>query len=247
MPRKKVLQNQKKRRKIILTPSDRLPGPFQDVSWVKTILPELLWIALIQEEYGYDEGVAFITSVARSARRSVSSGEKRIFETISAFGGIAGSDRERLRDHLGASGELRKMRKALRPLLLFYPECPFSGLLLGDPQELPPSRHDLERVKKLVEDLYGNTSPNAIRVQATLIWLIFDSGLLKRLKALSPSVLFGIENYPNIELSQKAAVEVRSSVQRYFEETYDPLSDWPRYFWRRGLALEQCALEESSE
>ena len=57
MVRKKVLQDHKQRGKTLIPPVTHMLGPLREVSWVKTILPELLWVALIQDRYGHHMGV----------------------------------------------------------------------------------------------------------------------------------------------------------------------------------------------
>jgi hypothetical protein len=89
MVRKKVLQDHKQRGKTLIPPFTHLLGPLREVSWVKTILPELLWIALIQDRYGHRMGVELITLTARTARQVAPSTASSIFGAISSFDTLA--------------------------------------------------------------------------------------------------------------------------------------------------------------
>ena len=82
-------------------------------------------------------------------------------------------------------------------------------------------------------------------VQATAIWLAFDSGALKVFKGLALANFPEIEKYPNTELSEKVAASIRSSIYMFFSEPhYRASSNWPKYFWNRGLDIDGCYFEE---
>src|SRR5262245_12357695 len=85
MTQKKVLQDHKRQGKILIPPFTSMLGPLQEVSRVKTIMPELIWIALIQDSHGHREGVQLITSIARVARELMPPETPRIFCAVSSF------------------------------------------------------------------------------------------------------------------------------------------------------------------
>lgn len=247
MTRKKVLQDHKRQGKAFIPPFQHMLGPLREISWVKTILPELLWIALIQGYHGHREGVALITTFTRIARKCCPSEKKSIFATISSMGELTTGEQSCLQSELAASGELFEIQKALLPLIAFYPECPLGFLYSSKPNLTGEEEQNLERLKTLVEGMYNKTSRDTMMVQATAIWLAFDSGALKVFEGLALASFPEIEKYPHTELSEKVAASIRSSVYMFISEPHYPASsNWPRYFWNRGLEIDGCYFEESS-
>lgn len=246
MTREKVLQDHKRQGKTFIPPFQHILGPLKEISWVKTMLPELLWIALIQEYHGHHEGVALITRFTRIAQKCSPLEKKRIFATISSLGKLTKGEQACLQSELAASGDLFEIQKAILPLIAFYPECPLGFLYTNKPTLTREEKRNLERLKTLVEGLYDKTSRDTMMVQATAIWLAFDSGALKVFEGLALANFTEIEKYPHTELSEKVAASIRSSIYIFFTEPHYPASsDWPRYFWSRGLEIDGCYFEGS--
>jgi hypothetical protein len=55
MTREKILQDHKRHGKAFIPPFQHMLGPLSEISWVKTMMPELLWIALIHDYHGLHE------------------------------------------------------------------------------------------------------------------------------------------------------------------------------------------------
>jgi len=248
MTKKEILQDHKRQRKTFIPPFTHMLGPLQEISWVKTMLPELLWIALIQDYYGHAKGVALITSLTRLARKYSLSEKKRIFATISSFGEMTTDEQSCLQGEIAKSGELFEIQKALIPLIVFYPECPLRFLYSTMPGLSGMADQNLEAFKALVTGLYDKTSRDTAMVQATAVWLAFDSGTLKVAKGLALASFPEIEKYPQTALSQKVAASIRASIHMFFTQPHYPASsNWPRYFWNRGFEIDECYFREPSD
>ena len=246
MTTKKILQGYKRQGKIFVPPFTHRLGPLQEISWVKTLIPELLWIALIQEHCGLAEGVSLITSMTRFARKCAPSEKIRIFAAVSSFTEMTPDEQLCLKNELGASGKLFEIQKAFTPLIVFYPECPLRFLFSTMPSLTEGENQQLKTFKSLVAGLYDKTARDSIMVQATALWLAFDSGVLKVFKGLALASFPEIEKYPHTELSQKVAASIRSSVPMLFTELNYPVhSGWPRYFWNRGFDIDRCHFQEN--
>lgn len=128
LTKKKILQDHKRKGKTFVPPFRHMLGPLHEISWVKTILPELLWIALIQNHCGNIEGVEIITELNRVTREFCPSEELQFFATISSFEKVKSQARESIQSSLEKTGELSRIREALVPLLIFYPDCPLRFL-----------------------------------------------------------------------------------------------------------------------
>src|SRR3546814_8711781 len=65
-----VLSDHKRVKSKLVTPFNEAFGPMREVSWINTMIPALLWIALIQGAWGPRRGVEVITAFTRDVRAS---------------------------------------------------------------------------------------------------------------------------------------------------------------------------------
>jgi hypothetical protein len=83
MKTRKILSDHKKQGKTFIPPFTHMLGPMGEVSWIKTIFPELLWIALIHNMHGDRRAVEIITQFSRLARKIKSHPDRKWFATTS--------------------------------------------------------------------------------------------------------------------------------------------------------------------
>jgi hypothetical protein len=232
---------------MILAPplQDKLT-PLTEISWSKTIIPELLWIALIHNHCGLREGVELITWFTRTARHCVESEKNCVFSTVSSFGNLDNREQSSIVDQLSHDGNLASIREAVLPLVALYPECPLKLLYSGDQVTLRSQQRDLEVLKAVVGGMYDKTERAAVMVQATAVWIAFDSGVLKVKKGLALADFPEIEYYPHTEKSQEIAASIRSAVRMLLIDPFYPsVASWPDYFWNRGLEISDCYFTEA--
>ena len=247
MKRQKILQDHKRKGKTFVPPLMHSIGPFKETNWLKTMIPELLWIALIQDSYGCRDGVELITSFSKVALKCSPSEKKRVFATINSLGALTSDEQSCIQSNLADSGELLKIQKALLPLIGFYPECPLRFLFSDKPDLSGKEIQYLEQLKSLVRRMYDKVSIDSVIVQATAIWLAFDSGVLKVKEGLSLASFPEIEKYPQTDLSKKVAAMIRATMHMFFNEPfYVEPANWPSYFWNQGLKIDPCYFEKIS-
>lgn len=240
--RREILADHKRRGTILVPPFTHMLGVLQEVSWVKTIIPEVCWIGLIQYDYGHQRGVELITSFTRTMRQVRSSSSREIFAATSSYSEIAGAEWAELRERMSATGDLPKLQQSLEPLIALYPQCPLGPVFAVPPTVAPENA--LERMRNLVASLFHRADRDPMMVQATAIWLAFDSGVLKVQRGLSLAQFPEIEHYPDTEISKRVGGAIRATLNGFFgqEQLYSRASSWPPYFWNRGLTLSPCEL-----
>ncbi len=220
MKKQKILQDHKRKGKTFIPPLMHGIGPFKETIWAKTALPELLWIALIQDYYGYREGVELITSLSQIAHKCAPSVKKRVFATINSLGTLTADEQSCIQSNLADSGELLKIQKALLPLIACYPECPLRFLFQDKPDLSGKRVRYLKQLKFLVRRMYDKVSIDSVMVQATAIGLAFDSGVLKVFEGLALASFPEIEKYPLTDLSKKVAASIRATMHMFFNEPF---------------------------
>ena len=246
MNKKRVLKDHKQKGKKFIPPFIHMIGNLNEVSWVKNIIPEVIWTALIQDYHGLRKGVNLISSLASSTRNNVDGDIRGIYALISDYKDISTKEKELILDELRSKKDLEEIKCAIYSLILLYPECPLNFIF---PKKLDGSEAEnknLKYLKKVLSVLFDKHSRDAIFVQATMIHLAFQSGRLHVKEGLSLAKLHKIENYPYTEESKSVAAAIRSSINMFFAEPFfSPKTKWPKYFWNRGLEIDHCNLEDT--
>lgn len=242
--RRKVLSDHKRQGKVLVPPFTATLGPIQEVSWIKTIIPELTWIALIQTRYGTKRGVELITSTARAARDAREDEQCKTFAFTSDYCDFTPTEWKQVRKSLPAKDTLAPIQDAIEPLVAWYPQCPLRFLFTDPPEKGSPE--GLQQIKELVASLYNREDREPMLVQATGVWLAFDAELLVVNKDLALAQFPEIDRYPETELSRRVGSGVRAVINMLLGRaneggTVQP--SWPTYFWNRGLETSPCEFD----
>jgi hypothetical protein len=242
--RRRVLSDHKQRGKILVPPFIHMLGPLGEVSWNKTIFPELLWIALIHHSRGDRKAVEIITALSRSARSIKSNFARKWFAATSDYASLSAADYEQLRLALQQQKILDGILVPLEPLINWYPECPLAPLF-PEPPARSLRKNTLTPLKEVIASLYRRSERGPMMVQATAIWLAFDADILKVTSDMSLARFPEIEHYPDTEISQEIGGSIRGGINMFFGSgTHYSDATWPDYFWNRGLAIEPCELNQ---
>jgi hypothetical protein len=231
-----VLGDHKRIRSKLVTPFNDMLGPLHEVSWINMMVPELLWIALVQDAWGPRRGVEIITAFTRDVRASEATRDRMIWAAAGKFaslpeGALASIVKGRsYRDDLCAP---------LEPLHTHYPDHPMRELVAV---ARTPASLSVLRLKILVSELFDRASIIATMTQATATWLAFDAGRLKVAAGLALADFPRVEDYPNTEQSQRIAASIRTTLNMMFGDAdmMASTTGWPIAFWNRGLELEPC-------
>jgi hypothetical protein len=190
--------------------------------------------------------VELITGISRAARNLYQTPEEDSQPRLSVF--VSASDFRRLpqsvwreiRVKLQAEGVLQSLQEGLLPIAANYPTFPLAGL--WDHGALVKLECPLKSLKEVVRCLFSRNERKPMMVQATAIWLWFDSGKLKIFEGLTLEHFPEIELYPDTDLSRKVGSSIRATLNTMFgfDPSFECGSGWPIEFWNRGLALEPC-------
>jgi hypothetical protein len=121
-PKQQILSDHRKVGKRYIPPILQL-GPFSDVKWVDCVLPELLWLGLLNEAYGVVKGAELALCLARAAVKTA--GKKEWFGSTSAYASLDKTQKIQVLNTL-ATNERELLQRAFLPFLLFYPRCPLT-------------------------------------------------------------------------------------------------------------------------
>jgi hypothetical protein len=237
--RKPILADHKKVKSKLVTPFNDAFGPMHEVSWINTMIPELLWIALVQDKYGPRRGVEIITAFTRDVRASEPSRQEVIWAAVGKYASIPAEELQALVQVKGGA-YADELRAAVMPFASWYPAHPLNALFRG---AAPSGRLEgLAHLKSILASLFDRAARDSVMVQATAIWIAFDAGKLKVAPHLALADFPKIEEYPDTERSRQVAASIRATLNQLFGDSKWMASgtDWPVAFWNRGLEIESC-------
>lgn len=223
-------------------------GPFHEVKWVDCILPELVWLGLINERYDLAKGADMALSLARAAVKTKNLPSKIWFAPTSAYAAFTEEQKSEVIKILKLSNDLEPLKEALDPLAAFYPECPLNFLFEGKFPSRENSKGNLELFKVFLSTLFNRWEKPATLMQANAVYIAFVTNLLKVKKGLALANFPAVAAFPNTEESRQVAASVRATVNQFFGVHFcEKSSPWPAYFWNRGLNLESCDFQRVYE
>jgi hypothetical protein len=236
-----VLSDHKRSGKRLIPPFVHLLGGVEEVSWLRTGLPEYLWLALAHQELGDRAAVEVISSLVRICRQSEMALANQPFAAASSYNTLS-NETARIRELLASNGALFELQSCLRVLVALYPSCPMRWLFSETPET--DAQESLDFIKHTVARLYDRSNALCVKVQATAVYLAFDAGVLKVREGLSLAQFPEIEDYPHTEISRKVAGSIRAAINMFLSsDMFVPATEWPSYFWSRSYSLSPCEVD----
>jgi len=233
---KRVLQDHKQIGKKFIPPLLQLRN-VQTIKWQVPILPELLWLALLNSTYGTRTGPELAVALASSASKLV---QQKWFAPASAYDSLLSEQKTELLQVLNLSHKLGAIQHALNDLLWFYPTCPLAFLFPTGPTAPEDPKSALEAFKRVLEELYDRGARAPMLMQANAFFIGLSVGPLRISSHISLPNFAEIEKYPTTSESRRAGSAVRAAMFGLFGHDYEHASTWPQYFWNRGLEIEPC-------
>jgi hypothetical protein len=243
--RKRVFGDHKQIGKRFIPPLLQI-GKFETVRWQLPVLPELLWLALLNATHGIRIGAELALAPALAASRII---PHKWFAPASAYSSLSDPQKMEVLEILKQGGKAEPIQRALNNLLWFYPNCPLAFLFPAGPTAPDDAKTALKDFKSILADLYYRVERAPMMMQANAIYIAFLTGILKVAPQVSLANFPEIEKYPDTPESERVGSGVRAGVNGFFGHSYDKSSMWPTYFWNRGLELEPCnfgAIDEAS-
>lgn len=237
-----ILSDHKKVGKILVPPLLQL-GKFNYVKWIDTILPEILWLGLINEYFGLQVGTEIGLSLAKEAADLVNINRKSYFAATGSYINLTSEQKKTIVENLKHRDTLTYLQESLYSLVYLYPECPLK-FLFDDSFSISESKDfHLKRYKLHLGKFFDNESKPCVFMISSAIYIAFATDMLKVLKGTSLANFPAVKDYPLTEESKRIASSMEATINVFFgTETFDIPSAWSKYFWNRGLELQTCEL-----
>jgi hypothetical protein len=129
----------------------------QEIGYVNDMLPELIWIGLINDRLGFVQGARFLERVVSAAVKVDGSPPYKNYALISQIGSISSDNKQQLISELDRNSILELLRLYISPLVLLYDACPIS--FLGPPSTVYERKDLTKLIKRCVGAILISTIP----------------------------------------------------------------------------------------
>lgn len=220
-----------------------LGTPFHNVSYINVMIPELIWLALINERLGIKRGADFIGIVSTTLGEMRSRNDSW-FPAATCFGLLNDEAKNSVIKALDTNEISNAISNALAPFVSLYPQFP--GRFLVNTKQTEDYSKFLSEYKQLLFQLYDTESSATVFMCANATYASFCLDQLRVDSSTALSRFPEIENYPATEISKTIASSCRSLTLEMIGThiVNKQLTNWSFYFWNHGLEIESIDWSE---
>jgi hypothetical protein len=212
---------------------------FEHVDWRGNFLPELIWIAVLIADHGFDQAKKLACDIALSADQAETSSSKYDFGIVSSYGLLCPEAKQRLVQRLTAHGEFDKIRRSLSSLIVLYPACPFSFLTQGFHEKVD-YKESHKKISGILEELLYRGEKLPTLTQGIHYDIEVCTSRLEFVPPLKPQDTDILKEYPDTPESKIVASYIRAGTQMMNMSIQN--KRWINYFWHRGHQLGRCII-----
>jgi len=237
----KVLNDHKRLGKRFIPPLLNY-GKLADVSWTDMMVPDLIWIALVNENYGKQKGAEIIRNFYEVAKTTFEN-DARNFCNISFYENISHTKLGRFYDALYERDLIEYIQEALYNFIELFPECPFKFIFKDIYIQPVLDISFIISYKKLLLKILDKTSTESTFVIGNVIYSMLANDRLKIQKDSVMAKLPELKDYPKTDISRMIASSNRATINIFFgEKFYNQKNKWIMQFWQRSIDLEPCKI-----
>lgn len=236
----KLLADHKQTGKVFKPPLLTL-GTFVETAWLDFGIPEFVWIHVLCEECGTDEGsILFLEFTKISDKFFLSKINNGTASALtSSYSILSAGDKTEIVKKLKTKALLPRLKYILTPFLSLYPMCPLNFILEDHITDNVHGEY-LSKYKEYLEKLIDKTSFESTIVMANVVNFLNHHDRLVIAEGNSLPEFKEILSYPKTENSKRIASFLRSTISMCFnkEWDYNRENEWIKYFWNQNLRLE---------
>ena len=238
---RKVLGDHKKKGSKFIPPLMQLDN-LQEVSYLNDALPNLIWMALVFDKFGYKTGVSLINQFVSIAYEQCK-GETGNFSYLCYFSNLDISFKSKIYMELRSKSILHPLQDAIAPLSCLFDNFP--ALFLKPDFKVDKSSL-LPKLKLVMKNCIDRYSKMSTAIQVTTFYNLGTNGKLhiaSHIDVPDPNSIF---TDPDSEEARRAASFGRNYINTELGFRKEDISKgWVREFWLQIYNLEKCELLES--
>lgn len=236
---RRVLEGHKRVGKRFIPPMKQIPMS-TSTSYVDDMLPELVWVGLINELVGYVPGSRILEKVFLSVDEIKEEGQQGNFSLMSSFKCLSAEQKTKLIDLLREHRVLDVIQDAIAPLVLLYDDCPLS--FIGPLDSVYENEDLISRMKECVSKTIDKYETPGIVLYGSMLLARLVTGTIQFPADMDLPDFNAVINEPGSDEAKRTAGFMRASgLGEFGMLKIDPT--WAKYFWDHNFDLSPCEFD----
>ena len=231
--KKKLLDGYKRVGKRFVPPMMQLPMNTA-VSYVNDMLPELIWIGLINDKVGYVSAARTIEKVFLAIEEIKDADQHGNFALVSSFNTLNEEQKNALKENLQDEGVLELLQNSIAPLILLYDNCPLS--FIGPPPTVYTNDQLVSAIKECVGRAIDKYDTPGIVLNGALLLSRLVTKKIQFSSEIDLPDFNAVIDSPDSDEAKHAAGFMRSNGLAEFG-MLEIDSSWAREFWNRSVEI----------
>lgn len=225
--KKEILEEHKKVGQRFIPPMKQFEK-MRETSYVNEMLPELIWIGLINDKIGYVPGARLLEEIVKLIEDLKDEGQQGNFAYITSYKSLNNEQKSELIKGLENLGRIDEIRNMIAPLVLLYDECPLK--FFGPPSIAYEEEKLIETIKSCVGNHIDKWETPGIVLNGSVMLTRLVTNKLHFVEGVNVPNLNSVINDPDSDEAKHAAGFMRSNALAEFGMMeLDPA--WARHAW----------------
>ena len=234
-----ILDGHKRVGKRLVPPMMQLPG-MKDISYIDVMLPELIWLGLINDNLGFVRGARFFEKMVLAAMEVAADPPHKNYAIISQLGTLNVEQRDSFLQSLSNDEMLEPLRNHIAPLILLYDQCPLA--FIGPPDTVYSQNDLIRSIKSCVDRHLDKFETPGIVLNGAMLLARLVAGTIKFSKDMDLPDFNSVIDAPESDEARHAAGFMRASaIGEFGMSTIDDA--WARHFWNRNFEISDCEFD----
>jgi hypothetical protein len=238
MAEKKVLSGHKRVGKRFIPPMKQIPK-MQDTSFVNDMLPELIWLGLINDNVGFVQGARFFEKLVSASVDALDGDKQGNFALVSKFDSFNADQKDALLRSLSQQALLPPLRDYLAPLVALYE--PFPLKFVGLPEKSPSKEKMIATLQDCVGRHIDKYQPPGIMLHGMMLLSRLVTRTIHFPADMPMPDFNAVFENPESADAKLAAGFMRANGLAEFSMARAS-NNWARYFWNRGFEVSECEI-----
>ena len=238
MTRRPILAGHKRIGKRFIPPLKQL-DMMQDVSFINDLLPELIWLGLINDNLGFLGGANFFEKIVIAANQATKD-TSRNWALTTQLGSLSEDEKLNFLHLLTDKDILIPLRNYICPITQLYESCPIA--FIGQPTTKSPKEELVKYIKHCVRRHLDKFETPGTFLNGMIMISSLASRSLHFPRNMKIPDLNSIIDAPESTDAKMAGSLMRSFALAMFGE--QSISNaWARHFWNTNYILSKCEFD----
>lgn len=234
--KKQILAGHKRVGKRFIPPMMQLQMTV-DTSYVNDMLPELIWIGLINERVGYVRGARIIEKVFLAVDALKEKDQDGNYALMSSFNKLTADQKTAITQALSEEGVLGIIQNSIAPLVLLYDDCPL--IFLGPPTNTYSQKDLISIIRLCVGKTIDRYDTPGIVLFGAMLLARLVTRKIKFSADMDLPDFNSVIDSPGSEEAKRAAGFMRANgLAEFGMIKADNL--WAKKFWDKNFELSPC-------